>query len=324
MDMTIDKKELQISLYQTLYLIRRSEEKIIEYYNEDEMKTPMHMSMGAEAISAGICAAMQPFDQVFGTYRSHALYLAKTHNTDDFFAEMYGKDVSPLKGKGGSMHLCAAQQGFMGTSAIVSSAIPVAVGCSFANKQQQNNKITAVFFGDGAIEEGAFFESINVASMMKLPVLFVCEDNGLAVHTFQTERRGYSSIADIVSQFNCIVLKEDTTDVEKIYDLTKKAIALMKEKQMPCFIQLSYYRYLEHVGVNKDFDACYRSEDDFNVCYKHDPIIVQRKKIIAMGVSEEEIINKEAVIDKQVEASLQAAKKAPFADISEIYKGVLQ
>lgn len=317
-------KDLSLELYRKLYLIRRCEEKIIEHYPQDEMKTPMHMSMGSEAIAVGVCHALEDGDQVFGTYRSHAAYLAKTTNSDNFFAEMYGKDTSPLKGRGGSMHLCAPECGFMGTSAIVASAIPVAAGAAFANKQNKNGRITAVFFGDGAVEEGVFWETLNLACLMQLPIIFVCEDNGLAVHTFQSQRRGYRSITDIVTQFDCNVLKDDSTDVEKIYDLTNKAIDLIKVTQKPCFMYLNYYRYLEHVGVNKDFDACYRSEDDFKKCYANDPVNLQRKKLLDLGFDESKIAEEERKITQQVSESIRKAKEAPFSDVSEIYRAVFQ
>ena len=311
-----------LELYKKIYLIRKSEEKIREHYNEDEMKTPMHMSMGEEAIAVGVCYALKPEDQVFGTYRSHAIYLAKTEDTDNFFAEMYGKDTSLQKGRGGSMHLCAPSAGFMGTSAIVGSIIPVAVGASFANKQMKNGRLVAVFFGDGATDEGVFWESLNAACLMKLPILFVCEDNGLAVHTPISKRHGYASITDIVSKFNCNVLKESTTDAEVIYELTHKAINLIKTTQMPCFMRLRYYRYLEHVGINEDFDAGYRSRDEFEEWYQKDPVNLQREKLLQQGVEEEEIIKFEREIDNQVENSVRLAKEAPFSEASEAYKGV--
>jgi len=316
-------QELNLDIYKKLYLIRRAEEKIRQHYAEDEMKTPMHMSMGEEAIAVGVCHALKAEDQVFGTYRSHAIYLAKTQNTDDFFAEMYGKDTALLKGKGGSMHMCAPDSGFMGTSAIVASIIPVAVGAAFANKRIGSGKLVAVFFGDGAIDEGDFWESLNVACLMKLPVLFVCEDNGLAVHTPTPKRHGYASITDIVSKFKCNVLKENTTDAEVIYKLTGKAIKLIKTTHMPCFIHVRYYRYLEHVGINEDFDAGYRPREEFEEWYKKDPVNLQREKIISRyGVREEEIIRIEREIDSQIEHSLRLAKEAPFAEGSELYKGV--
>ena len=314
--------EINLALYKKVYLIRRTEEKIREHYNEDEMKTPMHMSMGEEAIAVGVCHALKPEDQIFGTYRSHAIYLAKTGDTDNFFAEMYGKDTSLQKGKGGSMHLCAPESGFMGTSAIVGSIIPVAVGAAFANKQKNNGKLIAVFFGDGATDEGDFWESLNVACLMKLPLLFVCEDNGLAVHTPTSKRHGYASITDIVSKFNCNVFKKNTTDAEAIYELTRKAIKLIKTTQMPCFMHLRYYRYLEHVGVNEDFNAGYRSREEFEEWLKLDPINLQRKKLLEHGIKEEEIMKIEREIDNQIENSIKLAKKAPFAPSDELFKEV--
>jgi TPP-dependent pyruvate/acetoin dehydrogenase alpha subunit len=313
---------LNLELYKKLYLIRKAEEKIREHYAEDEMKTPMHMSMGEEAIAVGVCQALAATDQVFGTYRSHAIYLAKTQDIEDFFAEVYGKDTAFLKGKGGSMHMCAPQSGFMGTSAIVATHIPVAVGAAYANKRQANGKTTAVFFGDGAMDEGAFWESLNIACLMKLPVLFVCEDNQLAVHTPAALRQGYKSATDIVSKFNCHLLKDDTTDVEVIYNLTLKAIDLIKNTPMPCFLYLRYYRYLEHVGVNEDFDAGYRSKEEFNKWYRVDPINLQRKKLIKQGVKEAEIKKVEEEINRRIENSVKKAKEAPFANAGELYKGV--
>jgi len=314
--------KLNLELYKKLYMIRRSEEKIVEQYPEDEMKTPMHMSMGEEAIAVGVCHALKVEDQVFGTYRSHAIYLAKTQDTDGFFAEMYGKDTALLKGKGGSMHLCAPDFGFMGTSAIVGSIIPVAVGAAFVNKQKNNGKIVAVFFGDGAVDEGTFWESLNAACLWKLPILFVCEDNELAVHSPTFKRQGYASVTDIVSKFNCSVIKENSTNVEVIYKLTNKAIKLIKTTKMPCFLYLRYYRYLEHVGINKDFDVGYRSRKEFEEWYKKDPINLQRKKLLNSDMREEKILMIEREIDNKIENSLRSAKEAPFAEVRELYTGI--
>lgn len=314
---------MNLQFYKKLYLIRRCEEKIIAHYSEDQMKTPMHMSMGAEAIAVGICHALKPGDQVFGTYRSHALFLAKTEDTDDFFAEMYGKQTAFLKGKGGSMHLCSPDYGFMGTSAIVASMIPVAVGCAFANKRANNSRIVVVFFGDGAVEEGVFWESLNLACLMKLPLLFVCEDNGLAVHTPKSQRRGYNCITDVVSNFNCLVYQEKTTDVEVIYQLARRAIEQIKTRPTPCFLHLQYFRYLEHVGVNQDFDAGYRSRDEFEQWLKADPIKLQRRKLRDLGWEEGQIAELETNIDAKINSSVAIAKEASFSGTSDLYKGVL-
>lgn len=311
---------LNLEFYSKLYLIRKAEERICELYSEDDMKSPMHMSMGEEAIAVGVCHALDN-GQIFGTYRSHAIYLAKTNDTDNFFTEMYGKDYSFQKGKCGSMHLCSPEHGFIGTSAIVGSTIPVAVGASYANKKFSNGKIVAVFFGDGAIDEGCFWESINLACLMKLPILFICENNGLAVHTSETSRHGYNSISDIISKFNCNVFKSSTTDVEEIYNLTCDAVNLMKENSKPCFINLDYYRYLEHVGVNKDFDYGYRTEDEFKKWYNIDPINLQKRKLLDNGY-EKEVEQIEITIDNKINNSIKLAKESLFPNKSELYKNV--
>ncbi len=312
-----------VELYRKLYLIRASEERIIEHYFDDQMKTPMHMSMGEEAIVVGVCDAIGDSGQVFGTYRSHGLFLAKTGDVKDFFAEMYGKNTALLKGKGGSMHLCASEYGFMGTSAIVGSVIPVAVGAAFANKQKDNGKITAVFFGDGAIDEGVFWESINSASLMKLPILFVCEDNGYAVHTPKSARHGYENICDVVGNFNCSVISCDSTDVERISEITKEAIKKVQTEQKPCFLHLKYYRYLEHVGVCEDFDADYRSREEYEEWKQNDPIKLQRNRLKESGIEETEIKAIEAKIREIIDASIGEAQEAEFAGVYALYEEVI-
>ena len=306
-----------------MYLVRRAEEKICEHYPADEMKTPMHMSMGEEAIAVGMSSALKEEDQVFGTYRSHAIYLAKTDGIDDFFAELYGRSTSLLNGKCGSMHLCAPRRGFMGTSAIVASGIPVTVGLAFANKYVNNKKIAVVFFGDGAVDEGGFWESINLACLMKLPVIFVCEDNTLAVHTHFSQRRGYNSLARVISKFNCKVIESDSTDVEEIYNISKEAVALTRRENKPCFMNLKYYRYLEHVGINYDFDAGYRSEKEYEQWYKKDPLILQRNKLLKLNISDIEIRKIEKNINCKIEAAILKAMQAPSIRVEELFTEVI-
>ena len=197
------------------------------------------------------------------------------------------------------------------------------MGAAFAHKQQRSGKIAVVFFGDGAIDEGNFWESLNVACVMKLPVLFVCEDNGYAVHTPVRLRHGYRSITDIVSKFNCKVLQEDTTDTEDINKLARRAVRYVRTSQQPCFLYLKYYRYLEHVGVNEDFNAGYRTREEFLKWYEKDPVAHQRIKLSNQGVKEPEVVKIEREIDIRIENSLKLAKEAPFADTDELYKDVL-
>jgi TPP-dependent pyruvate/acetoin dehydrogenase alpha subunit len=318
----LNRKDLATELYKKIYLIRVAEASIREHYQRDDMKTPMHMSMGEEAIVVGVCQALKTSDQVLGTYRSHALYLAKTGETDRFFAEMYGKSSGMAKGKGGSMHLTAPSDGLICTSAVVGTTIPVAIGAAFANKSRKNDHLVAVFFGDGAVDEGVFWESLNSACLMKLPVLFVCEDNGYAVHSPVTARHGYDSIADVVGRFQCDVFSENSTDAEVIYDLSRRAAGSIKSKGRPAFLYLKYYRYLEHVGVNEDFNQGYRSRDEYEPWSAIDPLKVMRGKL-SQWLPEPEIGALEQAIDAKVAQSIRKAMDAPFPLGKGLHEDVL-
>ena len=312
-------KELQVSLYRKMLLIRKAEELIQRHYFEDEMKTPMHMTMGGEAIVAGVCEALGSAGQVLGSYRTHGLYLAKTMETDRFFAELYGKASGSAKGKAGSMHLMDRDADLICTSAIVGTHIPVALGAAFANKQAGNGRVTAVFFGDGAVDEGAFWESLNMACLKRLPVLLVCEDNGYAVHTPAADRHGYRSITDVVAQFDCEVLRSESTDAEEIYNLTRQALAAMEARDCPCFLHLRYCRYLEHVGVSQDFDAGYRPRKEYEKWLAVDPLRVQREKLLGL-MCEERIAAIEEATERQVRQSKERAQTAPFPEIGVLHE----
>lgn len=313
--------QLNLELYRKIYLARKAEEKIIREYPKDEMKTPMHMSMGEEAIVAGVCQALGPDSGVFSSYRSHAVYLIKTGETEKFFGELYGKITGPARGKAGSMHLSAPEHGYMGASAVVATQIPVAVGWAFANKKLGRKTITAVFFGDGAMDEGVFWESLNMACLWKVPVIFVCEDNDLAIHTPKSKRQGYASAVKIISNFACAVFDTHSTDPEEIYLTAEKAVIGLRENQQPVFIRCAYYRYLEHVGVNYDFQAGYRSEAEFRKWLEIDPIKIQREKLLKNG-AEKELLDVEKEIDALIETGWQKAVQAKFPDEKEIYQGV--
>lgn len=318
-----ERAALNIEMYRCLYLIRSAETGIRKYYHEDDMKTPMHMSMGEEAIVAGVCRALGTDSYAFGSYRSHALYLAKTQDTDGFFAEMYGKVTGPARGKAGSMHMSSPEHGLMCCTAVVGSTIPLAVGTAFANKARNTGRLTAVFFGDGAMDAGIFWESLNSACVMELPIAFVCEDNDLAVHTRRKQRQGFTSAAKVASQFSCGVYESDSTDVEELHRIATEAADDMRRNSRPAFLRFKWYRYLEHVGINEDFDAGYRSKGEYLEWLKVDPIALQRTKLAReRWLGESAIKDMEQEIDQQVERSIQAAKAAPFSGKNELYEGL--
>ena len=310
-----------LRLYRKLYLIRKSEEAIIERYMDDEMKTPMHLSIGQEAISAAVIETLTKSDQVVGTYRSHGVYLAKTLETDKFFSELYGRATGSSKGKAGSMHLSSAEHGYLGSSAIVGTHIPVAIGAAMANKVKKNENWVAVFFGDGAIDEGVFFESLNFACLHGLRVIFVCEDNGLAIHSHASTRHGYKSITDIVSQYNCHVVSSSSTVADELFSLVDEGKIAAMEKEQPLFLHFECFRYLEHVGINEDFDAGYRERSQLEEWKKRDPLKLQRA-IVARRYGDETVQALEKEIEDQILKSIEFAENSPFSAPSELLSDI--
>jgi len=217
------------------------------------------------------------------------------------------------------MHIASPETGHISSSAIVASNIPVAVGAAWANKMQKNGKIVVVFFGDGAMDEGNFWESINMASLWSLPILFICENNKLAVHTRPEERQGYSNIEKIIEQFGMIKSSALGISVELVYDITDLILKAMIEQKRPGFIELEYYRHLEHVGINSDINETYREVDNKRFCKDKDPILELRERLLILDINVESI---EAEISKEIYVALEHAKKGEFSDISEIYKDV--
>jgi TPP-dependent pyruvate/acetoin dehydrogenase alpha subunit len=315
-----EKMKAHVNLYKKLYLIRASEIAIQKHYPSNDMKTPMHMSAGSEAIAAGVCEALGQDDQILCSYRSHSCYLAKTGDTDGFFAEMYGKVSGCGRGKAGSMHVSRPEFGHIMSSAIVASHIPISSGVAFANKIKNNDKICSVFFGDGALDEGVFWETLNASCVMSLPILFICEDNDFAVHTQKSQRQGYKNIDNIIKNFDCnsYALKPSvSTDATAVFRLAKKAIKAIRTNGKPSFVRIPYYRYLEHVGINEDFHRGYRPKEEYYKWKEKDPIAIMRNRLPEHIVS---IIEKE--IDDKINASIKLAQSAEYADNTELYKDV--
>ena len=321
--MGLSRLERNVELYKTMYLIRHAEEKICKHYHEDDMKTPTHLCIGAEAIEASVCSAMSEMDQIFGTYRSHGIYLAKGGQLGPFYAELCGRKDGIAKGKTGSMHLTSVECGFLGASAIVGSTIPLALGAAFANKKNKNEKIVYVFFGDGAIEEGAFWESVNVACLMKLPIVFVCEDNELAIHSSLEDRRGFRHIAQVMRQFECCVFESSSTDCEELYEITLSALDSLKTTGKPSFLHFKYYRYYEHVGVREDFEYGYRDRADFLTWRARDPLQLQKHKLGLLGFKQDKLNSLEVEILRDIDEKYEMALNSDIPAIDELYRDVL-
>tara|TARA_B100000315_G_scaffold256493_2_gene302537 strand:+ start:2157 stop:3128 length:972 start_codon:yes stop_codon:yes gene_type:complete len=315
-------KDELLYLYRKLVLIRQAEEKVREEYGNDAMKTPVHLSIGQEAIPVGVLFGLPETTKCFGTYRNHALYLMLTDDTDGFFAELYGKATGVGRGKVGSMHLSAPESGLVATSAIVGTTIPLAVGAAFAAKYKKLDDVAIAFFGDGALEEGSFWESINFACLHRLRILFVCEDNNLAIHASAGERQGFRSISETVEGFECHCGSGDGSDVQEVSMVTRQIVERMAEQPKPGFLHLTYFRFLEHVGIAEDFNAGYRSRPAFAEMISLDPVLRFEKALLEKECSGDDLRAIRMEVDGKIAKSIQAAKLAPFPAPSELYTDV--
>lgn len=311
-----------LELYRRVLLIRRAEEKIIEHYPEDEMKTPVHLYVGQEAVAVGMIDALDPQDQIVGTYRSHGIYLARTDDPEGMFAELYGRATGPGKGKAGSMHLARPERGLIMTSAVVGTTIPVALGIAFANRHQRNGRVAAAFFGDGAVDEGVFWESLNYACLARLPVVFVCEDNGLAIHSRTEWRHGYRDIAEVVRSFDCHVAESASSDPVEISELAREAIGRHREDGRPVFLHLRCYRFLEHVGIreDRDYHLGYRHQHEFEHWRQRDPVAVMRARLLREGVSVDDLDQLEHTLAERLDACVAQARSARFPRPEDLYE----
>jgi TPP-dependent pyruvate/acetoin dehydrogenase alpha subunit len=249
-------------MYSNIRRIRRAEETVAKIYPSDKIKSPVHLAIGHEAIHVGICHNLTKEDAVFGYYRSHSLYLAKGGSLDAMMAELFGKIDGCARGWGGSMHLVDTEHNIMSTTAIVASSIPNAVGYAYALKLQNKNQIVVSFFGDGATEEGVFSESLNFAALHKLPILFVCENNELAIHTKRNQRQAVLDIGSRVQANGVPATVIENYNIDDICNVSAGLINLVRARQGPQFLEISTSRWLEHVGPNEDFKLGYRSKDE--------------------------------------------------------------
>ncbi|MBC7475207.1 MAG: thiamine pyrophosphate-dependent dehydrogenase E1 component subunit alpha [Candidatus Sericytochromatia bacterium] len=288
------------------------EEKIIEIYPSDKIQSPVHLSIGQEAVAVGICNNLLKTDLLYSSYRSHAYYLAKGANLNKMFAELYGKVTGCGKGKAGSMHLAEKSVGFMGSSAVVASTISHAVGSALASKRLNKNQVCVATFGDGASEEGSYHESLNFASVFKLPVLFVCENNGLAIHSTIDQRHSYK-IHEHAKSYNLkSTYIEEGYDFMKINSLISETINEIKLTGLPQVVEIKTYRYKEHVGIGDDHHVPYRSSKDFDNWKSVDPLI--QDKTLINEFSEK--------INAEIEAAVNFAEQSEFPADSELFTDI--
>ena len=291
-------------LLRTMFRIRRVEEALARRYAEQEMRCPMHLCIGQEAIATGVCAALQSTDLVFSNHRAHGHYLAKGGNLGAMIAELYGRADGCCGGRGGSMHLIDLDAGFMGATPIVGGTVPLAVGSAWASQLRTSSEVTVVFFGDGCFEEGVIHESMNFAALHKLPLVFVCENNDFSVYTPLKERQPERPIYRIAEAHGLQSSRGDGNDVEATLGLARRAVSAARAGEGPQFLELITYRWREHCGPNFDDDLGYRSPEVVAAGHASCPIQRYLERLHARGAGGLEL---QYQIETEVAAEIEQA-----------------
>jgi len=262
-------RDSAIALLRQMIRIRRFEEKCAELYSAGKIRGFLHLYIGEEAVAAGVMPALTADDAVVATYREHGHALARGVSADSVMAEMYGKQEGCSHGHGGSMHLFDVALRFYGGNAIVGGGLPLAVGLALADKMQERNRVTACFFGEGAVAEGEFHECMNLAELWKLPVLFLCENNLYAMGTALSRSESDTDLVTKAASYNMAAATVDGMDVEAVYAAAQEATSTIKRLSIPYFLELRTYRFRAHSMYDPEL---YRSKTEVEQWKRHCPI----------------------------------------------------
>lgn len=313
---------MSVDMYRTMVRIRRAEERLAEMVEAKEIGTPCHFYIGQEAIAAGVCAALQTKDFVWGGHRSHGHYLAKGGDLRLMMAEILGKETGCAKGRGGSMHLIAKGVGILGTVPLVAATIPLSVGSALASKMKKDGLVSVSFFGDGATEEGHFHESMNLAAVFRLPVIFVCENNFYASHMSLLERRAADNISLAAQAHGIPGIALDGNDVEAVHGAASEAAKRARRGEGPTLIECRTYRWRGHVGHDWNYDVGVRRRDELKEWIPKDPIAKARKRLIQAGTSETKLTALEAEIETELDDAIAFARTSPYPTAASLHEHV--
>ena len=311
-------------LLRCMKLIRAVEEGIADRYMEQpqQMRCPTHLSIGQELVGALAGVVLTRQDYAVSSHRAHAHYIGKGGDLGRMLAEIYGKVTGCSRGRGGSMHLVDESCGFMGSTAIVGNSIPVGLGLGLAAKLDGNNQVSAIFLGDGATEEGVFYETATIAAVKNLPVVFVCENNLYSVYSpLQNRQPGDRVIHEMVAGFGGIdTFFADGSNPVEVLTTLRKAVKGTRVSSRPAFVEISTYRWREHCGPNFDNHLPYRTEAEYEAWRDRDPLPRLETLLLDRGdLSSGEIGSMDESVSREVDAAFQFALASPFPEAPEAY-----
>lgn len=303
------EKELSINMLETMLKIRMFEENITDLFKAGELPGWLHVYVGEEAVATGVCLNLTKKDYITSTHRGHGHCIAKGANIKNMMAELYGKKTGCCKGRGGSMHISDASVGILGANGIVGGGIPIATGAALGCQYQKEGRIVVSFFGDGASDEGSFHESLNLASVWKLPVIYVCENNLYAETNPCCKHSNINDIADRARSYNIPGVIVDGMDVLDVYGKIKKVANDVRSGSGPVLVEAKTYRYRGHYEGDPEV---YRTKDEISEWKKRDPILKFEEKIVKDKIltsSEIETIKK--AVKNEIEEAIEFGRKSP-------------
>lgn len=314
-------KDTKIDLLKRMIRVRTFEDDTTKIFSGGEMPGFLHLSQGEDAVAVGTCANLRTEDAIYTTHRGHGCIIAKGADLKPMMAELFGRIAGCCKGRAGSMHFADVKTGCMGSNGIVGEGMRIALGTAFAQKYNKTDNCTAVYFGEGATGTGSFHESMNMAAVLKLPLIFVCTINLYAQMTPKKDHVSIENVSDRAAGYGMPAIVADGNDVEAVYDAMAKAVKHARDGKGPYMLEFKSYRHHGHF----EGDPCnYRPEGELEQWKKKDPIVLYEKKLTKEGVIDAKGIQKiRDEIKKEVDTAVDFARQSPQPDIEELYVDIL-
>jgi len=317
------EKEALLALYKMMLKIRLFEDRIVDLYARGEVPGLAHLYIGEEAVAAGVCAELRADDYITSTHRGHGHVIAKGAELKPMMAELYGKKNGYCKGKGGSMHIADMEIGILGANGIAGGGLPIAVGAGWSARWRQTDQVAVCFFGDDASNNGTFHESLNLASLHQLPVIFVCENNLYGISTCQVQHQPISDIAIRSTSYNMPGVVVDGNDVLDVHQAAVKAIKRARAGEGPTLIECKTYRWRGHHEGDPNQGDRYRSKEEIRAWKEKDPI----ERFAATLVSQRTTTRKqlaafEKALVSEIDAAVEFARQSAFPAIDELFEDV--
>jgi TPP-dependent pyruvate/acetoin dehydrogenase alpha subunit len=306
-----------IDMLRKMQRIRKFEERVIRLVNENEIAGVTHEYIGQEAVAVGVCTALSDEDVITSTHRGHGHIIAKGGRTDRMMAELFGRTTGYNCGRGGSMHIADVSIGIYGANGMVAAGAPIAMGAAWAGKARGSEVVSVSFFGDGAMNQGVLHETMNMASLWKLPVIFVCENNGYAVTMNAEQSSANPDFAGRANAYRMPGVYVDGMNALEVYAAASEAVVRARAGEGPTFLECRTYRYMGHHTAEATMNLKYRTKEEIEEWKRKDPILQMEKHLLTLGVREDELSEIANEIETEIEAAVEFARRSPAPDPEE-------